>query len=71
MAEARSAHLAPEDRELMTKDKDLHLVGSRVGRPGREGNQSPQEPVGKREEHESSLLKEWGGPILRSPWSTA
>jgi hypothetical protein len=71
MAEARSAHLAPEDRELMTKDKGLHLVGSRVGRPGREGNQSPQELVGKHQEHESSLLPEWGGPIPRSPWSTA
>jgi hypothetical protein len=57
MAEARPAHLAPEDRDLMTKDEDLHLVGSRVGRPGREGNQSPQEPVGKREQHESSLLR--------------
>jgi hypothetical protein len=28
MAAARPAYLPPEDRELMTKDEDLHLVGS-------------------------------------------
>jgi hypothetical protein len=33
----------------------LDYIGSRVGRPDREGNQSSQEPVGEREEHESSL----------------
>jgi hypothetical protein len=58
MAEARPAYLPPEDRELMTKDEDLHLVGSPVGRPHRQGNQSPQEPVDKSEEHGSSLLPE-------------
>ncbi len=54
----------------MAKDEDLHLVGSPVGRPHRQGNQSPQEPVDKGEEHWSSLLSEWG-PDPTKPWSMA
>jgi hypothetical protein len=51
LAEARTAHLAPEYSELMAEDQDLDVVVPGLQRPGRQAHQSAQKPVDDSAEH--------------------
>jgi hypothetical protein len=50
-AEARTAHLALEHSELMSKDEDFDVVVPELQRPGRQSDQSAQKPVDESAEH--------------------
>jgi hypothetical protein len=71
LAEARTAHLALEHSELMSKDEDLDVVVPGRPRPGRQADQSAQEPVDDSAEHGSNLLLPDEGSILRTRLSCA